>query len=308
MGVVTDAGAGLAGGAAVVAVGHPLDTVKVLLQTGRFTSTFSAISHSWRTAGVVRGLYAGAIPAATANAAENAVLFLTYRQISSALERHVGLNKSEQPFLAGAAGGGCAAVLASLALTPIELVKCRMQVQPNLTAALVIRQVMATRGVLGLFTGLGATCSREIPGNFAFFGAYEASQSTFKEHTKVSEFPRALLSGGIGGMSFWLVSLPMDTIKTQVQVSEGRSGIAVARELIMRDGVKSLYRGCAPVLVRAFIANAALFSTVELVTEIMAPMEEDWKATPLRLPFPLDREHTRVTAMSGASVASFNDR
>ena len=65
------------GGVALVYVSQPLDTVKVKMQTfptlykGMVECTIS----TFRKDGIVKGLYAGTIPAVIANVAENSVLF-----------------------------------------------------------------------------------------------------------------------------------------------------------------------------------------------------------------------------------------
>ena len=79
-----DSASGLVGGLACVVAGHPLDTTKVWLQTsrpGRFAGGLGAFTWLLRAKGVRRGLYAGAVPALAANAAENAALFLLYGEV-----------------------------------------------------------------------------------------------------------------------------------------------------------------------------------------------------------------------------------
>ncbi|KAL3215897.1 hypothetical protein MRX96_033369 [Rhipicephalus microplus] len=71
--------AGTAGGAATVAVGQPLDTVKVKMQSfpELYPSSIKCFQKTLSQDGV-RGLYAGTIPALVANIAENSVLFCAY--------------------------------------------------------------------------------------------------------------------------------------------------------------------------------------------------------------------------------------
>ena len=71
---------GLAGGAASVYIGQPLDTVKVKMQT--FPALYKNGFHCFKTTilrdGVRRGLYAGTVPSLAAQISENSVLFLSY--------------------------------------------------------------------------------------------------------------------------------------------------------------------------------------------------------------------------------------
>ena len=72
-----------------------------------------------------------------------------------------------------------------------------------------------------------------------------------------------LLAGGVAGILNWLPALPIDTLKSKLQVApEGtyKHGIrSVFREVMRTDGFMSLYKGFGPVMLRAFPANAACF-------------------------------------------------
>ena len=56
---------GIVGGCAGIVIGHPLDTIKLRMQAGQFSSPTSALSQTLRNEGV-RGLYKGMLsPAST---------------------------------------------------------------------------------------------------------------------------------------------------------------------------------------------------------------------------------------------------
>lgn len=80
-------------------------------------------------------------------------------------------------------------------------------------------------------------------------------------------FGVTIISGGLAGMAAWTVAIPVDTIKSRVQTSiEGqyKNNFDVLTQLLMNEGPKALYRGYIPVMMRAFVANAACFSGFEL--------------------------------------------
>ena len=68
-----------------------------------------------------------------------------------------------------------AGVALSFVLSPVELVKCRLQVHGPLylNPAHCVRLTVQREGWHGLTRGLGATMLREIPGNAIFFTVYE---------------------------------------------------------------------------------------------------------------------------------------
>ena len=73
-----------------------------------------------------------------------------------------------------------------------------------------------------------------------------------------------LLAGGLAGVVNWSIALPFDVIKTRIQQSQSSTEtLALTRSLIRNEGIRGLYRGLFPVLLRAFPANAACFYGME---------------------------------------------
>lgn len=123
---------------------HPFDLVKVRLQTQsadrppRYAGAFDCFKQTYLQEGI-RGLYRGLSMPVLGATLENACLFFTYNQIQSAIRWANGEARSASaakadadsplsiPQLAIAAAG--AGAVTSLVLTPIELIKCKMQVQ-----------------------------------------------------------------------------------------------------------------------------------------------------------------------------------
>ena len=81
------------------------------------------------------------------------------------------------------------------------------------------------------------------------------------------------MAGGTAGIFNWVVALPIDTLKSRLQVApEGtyKHGIrSVFAELIRKEGVAALYKGFVPVMIRAFPANAACFFGYETAIKVL---------------------------------------
>ncbi|PWZ01174.1 hypothetical protein BCV70DRAFT_199536 [Testicularia cyperi] len=127
---------------------HPFDLVKVRLQTQsadrpRYRGAFDCFKQTYLNEGI-RGLYRGLSMPVLGATLENACLFFTYNQIQRAIRWSEGQSDASGsagtsaakadaeaplsiPQLAIAAAG--AGAVTSLVLTPIELIKCKMQVQ-----------------------------------------------------------------------------------------------------------------------------------------------------------------------------------
>ncbi|KAG8448279.1 hypothetical protein GDO86_015393 [Hymenochirus boettgeri] len=276
---------GAMGGVACVFSGQPFDTAKVKMQT--FPTLYRGfVDCAIRTyhAEGLRGLYNGTTPALVANAAENAVLFTCYGFCQNLVSHVIGLQcPSELRDWHKAAAGSLASVFSSLALCPTELVKCRMQTQHEMrisghkdipiksTPWSVVRAILRSEGIPGLFRGLSSTWMREIPGYFFFFGGYELSLGILSQRRCNKDPPGALVvtvSGGVGGACFWLAVYPVDSVKSRIQVlslAPRSEGFFFSLLHILRtEGFLTLYSGLMPTVIRAFPSNAALFLAYEM--------------------------------------------
>ena len=127
---VADTIAGAFGGLACVAVGQPLDTVKVKLQAfpNLYPTLLSTIRKTFREEGL-RGFYAGCAPACLSNVAENAVLFVAYGNCQKLVQWVTGKSDSNMSVLERASAGAFASLFSSVAITPPDLIKSRLQAQ-----------------------------------------------------------------------------------------------------------------------------------------------------------------------------------
>jgi hypothetical protein len=69
--------------------------------------------------------------------------------------------------------------------------------------------------------------------------------------------------GGFAGQISWAATLPLDAVKTTIQVYQGPLPTPrirdVVRDVWTKHGMRGFYRGLSAAIVRAFPANAALF-------------------------------------------------
>ncbi|XP_022002006.1 mitochondrial carnitine/acylcarnitine carrier-like protein [Helianthus annuus] len=288
--VAKDLTAGTIGGAAQLIVGHPFDTIKVKLQSQptpppgqlpRYSGAIDAVKQTLAAEGP-RGLYKGmGAPLATV-AALNAVLFTVRGQMEALLRSEPGAPLTvNQQVVAGAGAGFAVAILA----TPTELIKCRLQAQSALadgavTAAVkysgpldVAKQVLRSEGgARGLFKGLIPTMAREVPGNAAMFGVYEALKQHFAGGTDTSGLDRGslIIAGGLAGGAFWASVYPTDVIKSVIQIDDYKNpkysgSIDAFKKIVKTEGFGGLYKGFGPAMGRSVPANAACFLAYEAV-------------------------------------------
>jgi solute carrier family 25 carnitine/acylcarnitine transporter 20/29 len=292
-----DFACGTFGGVCSKLVDYPLDTIKVRLQSQTATQVASTSSESVYSGALdcftkimrkegFKGFYTGIGAPIFGAGAENAASFLGFGIARRQLCRYWGLEEDGSPlplsavFLAGAFSG----IGAGTVLTPIELLKCRLQAnqqsrgrgEPVKFVGLLgcIRHTVQHEGPKALLTGLPATLAREIPGNAAWFTCYEASTRLFIPKGKTKEdcpfwvFP---LCGGFAGVGFWSAFYPADTVKTRMQISPewNQFGFRGAFLRIWREGgIRALYAGYPVTILRAFPGNATCFSGYEALSSI----------------------------------------
>lgn len=252
----------------------PFDTVKVRLQTTHGASTLGVTRQILTDEGLL-SFYKGIKAPMLGACMESAVLFSAFQYGQQALRTYTPLGSESMASvcLSGAFSG----LAASFVLTPVELVKCNLQVA-NLVAKekksasymSVIRQVVKTTGVLGLWHGLSSTLVREMAGTAVWFASYEEAVRVYNRINPGRENINLLASGATAGFMFNLSIYPVDTIKSNVQTSQAMNlaaktdFISVTSRLVLKPGgVRNLYNGLGITLVRSIPANAVIFYTYE---------------------------------------------
>ncbi|KAF9928150.1 hypothetical protein FBU30_002606 [Linnemannia zychae] len=246
-------------------VEFPFDTVKVRLQTQPldhpiFKGPFDCFRQTIRNEGFF-GLYNGLSSPLVGAMLENAVLFVGYRRAQDMLREFVAIPDAAHNSVPGASpaplsipmlclSGAISGVFASMVLTPVELVKCKLQVQqighlytkdmktgPTPKALhsgplSVIKQIYTQNGVRGFYLGHFPTFLRETGGGAAWFGSYEAvcrmliarEQAVAPAGKTITQAdlaaPQLMLAGALAGMAYNFILFPADCIKSHMQTQD----------------------------------------------------------------------------------------
>ncbi|KAF8899754.1 mitochondrial carrier domain-containing protein [Gymnopilus junonius] len=361
---------------------YPFDLAKVRLQAQLITPSSSnvrtfdgpldCLAQTWREEGV-RGLYRGLPAPLVGSMAETASVFVAYTAFQNAIRSF-----SSSPSLSAAStppplsipqlalAAGAAGFLTSFVLTPIELIKCKMQVQmmnfhppissqspaavpgriprrsipsfsppthpyshslnhqnsqssqgssqtrhhhntsrmpmpdlaykssssavasvesfrpPGIIA--LIRSIVDTYGVRGLWLGHTGTLVRETGGTAAWFVTKEFVARRLVEHriratdtsmpktvSKSELLPwESAVSGAIAGAMGALMFYPADTVKSAIQTEEelrppgvrpsaASTFLGTAKKMYVRHGIKGLYAGCGMTVTRAVPSSGIIF-------------------------------------------------
>jgi hypothetical protein len=86
--------------------------------------------------------------------------------------------------------------------------------------------------------------------------------------------PSLLFAGGMAGCISWILTYPIDVIKSRLQADTKYKGIIDCfKQSVKDEGFKFLSRGLSSTMIRSFPTNAATFATVTWVLRI-AGVEE----------------------------------
>jgi len=274
------------GGACVVLVGHPFDTIKVRIQTaekGQYKGMMDCGRQIIARDGPF-GLYRGMLAPLLSVTPIFAVYFWGF-DVGKSIARFVeGKKENEKISLAGVCfAGGFSAVPGTVVMTPGDRIKVLLQIQGQSNAPPkykgpwdAFKTIIREEGVFnGIYKGSGLTLIRDSLGSVAYYAGYEVLKTKLTEgNTTGTLSPGAIMfAGGMAGVMNWLVAVPPDVIKSRYQTAPAGTypgGMRqVFTELIQKEGFGGLYKGLAPALARAFPANAACFLGVEVARKFL---------------------------------------
>lgn len=302
---------GVAGSASVV-VGHPMDTLKVRMQTAKGNPSIASLAIGSKYGGPTT-LFRGMAAPLSAASAVNAIIFSSYGWSSRLSEQYSpDYNQNLKAFTCGSFAG----LVQALVICPMEHVKCRMQIQETAGSAITSRSTLRTILASGgsspnfgaLYRGWWITCWREVPAFGAYFSLYDifkdriqyslakleedtintqaampsavsaTSNEEQHQHNAHTWFASAL-AGGLTGALTWAIVYPFDVIKTQIQTSplntprNERTIAVVTSKIVKEQGWKHLFRGLSVTCLRAFPVNGIIFPVYEYTLLLVCAWE-----------------------------------
>jgi hypothetical protein len=195
-----------------------------------------------------------------------------------------------------AIAGTLAGLISSFVVSPVELVKIRMQAQskpgkikkdddvcdssPSFRNEFdCARWMIKNEGLKALFChGLGITIIREIP-SFAFYFVAYGLLARSDLAQKLGGHAAPLIFGAMAGWAMWIPTYPIDIVKTIVQVQTTEKGTQkellsswqVTRKLYRTGGLNAFFDGLEPKLARAAVKHAVTFWVYELLIKFLRP-------------------------------------
>lgn len=247
-------------GLTCVIVGHPLDTIKVRIQTGS-------------TGPMFRGLFKGIVPPLLAVTPSWVGVFLAY----GAALKLVGSNDLNCVAIAG----GMSGLAYSVVMCPFELVKVNAQ-KSRLSTRQAFLEVWRSasskvtpqssesalsmyyfRGIRGMYRGMGSCTMRDVAQSAVY---YYSAESLNRSEWMNSMFGTAtpLVAGAITGVAHVSAEFPFDTVKSRFQTDLSLQKYSeVIAELAAPGVLRKVSRALVPALTRAVFAHSCSFLAVQ---------------------------------------------
>lgn len=245
----------------------------------------------------IGSLWAGLQPALLMSVPGTVLYFAAYEAARDAIAERRPDMRDSAPLLAG----GGARMFSATVVSPIELMRTRMQAEPALlrqgmvggAAALVRRE-----GYSALWKGLGPTLWRDVPFSCLYWLGYESLKRRLRRDgygggAAYGELdPSAsFVCGALSGACAAFLTTPFDVLKTRRQVAEwateaegagaaagpstaaqapagGPSGSAGTYTLLLRiareEGLSGLFAGLAPRIAKVAPSCAIMIASYEL--------------------------------------------
>ncbi|KAG2254892.1 hypothetical protein Bca4012_040515 [Brassica carinata] len=269
--------AGGVGGVAGIISGYPLDTLRIRQQqSSKSGSAFTILRRMLAVEGPA-SLYRGMAAPLASVTFQNAMVFQIYAILSRSFDSSVPLE--EPPSYRGVALGGVGTgAVQSLLLSPVELIKIRLQLQQSTSGPITLaKTILRSEGLKGIYKGLTITVLRDAPAHGLYFWTYEYVRERLHPGCRKSgeeTLKTMLVAGGLAGVSSWVVCYPLDVVKTRLQQGGhgAYEGIADCfHKSIAQEGYGVLWRGLGTAVARAFVVNGAIFAAYEVALRCLFP-------------------------------------
>eukprot|EP00842_Homolaphlyctis_polyrhiza_P000482 jgi/Hompol1/1434/HPOL_003769-RA len=190
-------------------------------------------------------------------------------------ERFGILMNERHGFYAPLLAGAIARTISATIISPIELIRTRMQAGDKGLMDIFRGVISMTRhsGPSSLFRGLIPTLWRDVPFSALYWVGYEAVKTRVARRDRdgriTNEFTASFVAGSVSGMMAAIVTHPFDVAKTFQQVAQASQPIApsffgqpvrshtqpgmlsVFQGIIQQSGVRGLFVGLAPRVAKA---------------------------------------------------------
>ncbi|XP_015958533.1 probable mitochondrial adenine nucleotide transporter BTL1 [Arachis duranensis] len=166
----------------------------------------------------------------------------------------INLNLSLSWISPVAVAGAAAGIASTLCCHPLEVIKDRLtvspEVYPNLSIA--VRNIYKDGGIGAFYAGISPTLVGMLPYSTCYYFMYDTIKKSYCEtkNKKSLSRPEMLVIGALAGFTASTISFPLEVARKRLMVGalQGKcppNMAAALSEVIQEEGLKGLYRGWA---------------------------------------------------------------
>ncbi|OMO65552.1 Mitochondrial carrier protein [Corchorus olitorius] len=151
-----------------------------------------------------------------------------------------------------AVAGAAAGIVSTLACHPLEVLKDRLTVSPDIypSLSIAVSKIYKEGGVGALYAGINPTLIGMLPYSTCYYFMYEKLKKSYCEAKKKKSLnrPEMLLIGALSGFTASTISFPLEVARKRLMVGalQGKcppNMAAALAEVIRDEGLGGLYRG-----------------------------------------------------------------
>ncbi|OBA21547.1 mitochondrial carrier [Metschnikowia bicuspidata var. bicuspidata NRRL YB-4993] len=271
---------GAIAGVSEIMVMYPLDVVKTrqqLATTADYNGTIRCLKKIVAEEGFSR-LYKGISAPILMEAPKRAIKFAANDEWGKFYRNAFDVPKMTQPLavLTGATAGATE----TFVVVPFELVKIQLQDRTSKfnSAGEVVKHIIKSDGILGLYKGLESTMWRHVAWNAGYFGLIHQVRTWMPQPKSSSEKTLIDLTCGTIGCTFGtMLNTPFDVVKSRIQAGSSKyiwtipSVLTVAKE----EGVGALYKGFIPKVLRLGPGGGILLVVFTTCMDFFRTLQKD---------------------------------
>jgi solute carrier family 25 carnitine/acylcarnitine transporter 20/29 len=271
--------AGLSAGISGTLVGHPLDSLKVWMQTGAKNSKIGSISFQsvsprsvWQS---LRSSYAGVLSPLLTVGVIQSINFTVYDSIrrywyykydnpndDPAAKRYL----TNDSFSSIAVSGVAAGAVVSIITQPVMMIKTKQQTITSMTFVDAIKHSMRKPLV-----GFGTHFFVETANRSIYFVTYEGLKRKYSDSEGNTSLSTRMTAATVAGIACWLFIYPTDVIRSRLYaasaVDKHMNAIQCVRTMYAEHGVSSFFQGFNITLLRAGPVAAVILPVYDFVLE-----------------------------------------
>ena len=209
--------------------------------------------------------------------------------------------------------GGISGMAGTVAVQPIDNVKVRMQKTSEVylhsrptSIAATIREIHRHQGIRGFYVGLSPALMRQLLFGTTRLGLYRYIRQSIEEEGGKAKFRYKVLASLVSGLVASLVGNPFDLAIIRMQSDPAlpvpkrrkyKSLIDAIRQIVRREGLKGLWSGATPTVLRTMAINLSMMTTYDQLNEEVAKRCKAGSSLAVKL---------GASAVTGLFVSSFS--